>query len=95
MRTSSTTVVRALNDEDVEGLLAAGAPGDEYEAEARLIAEALEHLPETDFVVDRVTLIVADVCNRMFGPFNDDEMRARSAVYRRVAERIVGGDVAE
>jgi hypothetical protein len=91
MRTTSTAVVRALNDEDVEGLLAVGAPGDEYEAEARLIAEALERLPDTDFVVDRVMATVADVCNRMFGPFNEDELRTRSPVYRRVAERIVGG----
>ncbi len=91
MRTTSTAVVRALDDEDVEGLLAVGAPGDEDQVEGRLIAEALERLPDTDFVVERVMVIVADVCSRMFGPFNEDEMRTRSLVYRRVAERIVGG----
>lgn len=95
MRTTSAAVVAALNHEDVEGLLAVGAPRDEYETEARLIAEAVERLPDTDFAVERVTAIIADVCNRMFGPFREDEMRTRAPVYRRVAERIVGGTVAE
>lgn len=89
MRRSCTTVLLVLNAEDIEGLLAAGAPADEYETEARLISEALEHLPDDDALIDRVTAIVTEVWNRMFGPFRDEEMRRRVPVYRRVAKAII------
>ena len=95
MRTTSTAVVRALDDEDVEGLLAVGAPGDEYEVEGRLIAEALERLPDTDFVVERVMVIVVDARSRMFGPFNEDEMRMCSLCLPSSSRTDCGRHVAE
>jgi hypothetical protein len=86
---AATTVLRILNEEDIEGLLAVGAPHDEYEAEARLIIDELDRRPSRELDLDDVTTVVTNVCNQMFGPFDDEELGRRVPVYRRVAKRIV------
>lgn len=80
---------RALDEEDIEGLLRLGAPPDEYEEEARVIADTLARFSPQELVLDRVTTVVADVCSRMFGPFDDEQLRRRQPVYRQVAQRIL------
>jgi hypothetical protein len=82
-------VLAVLNEEDVEGLQALGACADEYDAEAQMIAAAVAQLGPNDLVPDRVLEIVADVCSRMFGPFDEEQLRRRQPVYSRVAERIL------
>ena len=82
-------VLRVLNEEDIEGLRASGAPIDEYEAEARMIADAIGQLCQEELEVDRVMAIVSDICSRMFGPFDEEQLRRRQPIYRRVAERIL------
>ena len=79
-----------LREEDVEGLIAIGAPPDEYADEARQIAEALEQLDSSNVGADRVLAIVAEVCSRMFGPFDSEEFQKRYPVYQRVARRVFG-----
>lgn len=88
-RMTTTAILSVLNEEDIEGLLAAGAPADEYEAEAQMIAEALARLGQHELVLDRVMAIVTDVCSRMFGPFDEEQVRRRQPVYRRVVQRIL------
>ena len=86
---SQRMVLSLLNSEDIEGLLAAGAPTDEYETEAAMITELLGGLSEGEWDLDRVTTIVADVCGQMFGPFAEDELNRRLPGYRRLARLIV------
>jgi len=90
-RNAASVILCVLNEEDIEGLLAAGAPAEEYEAEAKVIAEALDELQQHELVADRVIVIVSDVWTRMFGPFDEEQLRGRQPVYRRVAERIICG----
>jgi hypothetical protein len=40
----ATSIQHALNDEDPEGLLKLGAPADEYQSEAELIADLMVHV---------------------------------------------------
>lgn len=82
-------VLRILTQEDIEGLLVAGAPADEYETEAQMIAAALGRVRRSDLILDDVTTIVTDVCSRMFGPFDDEQLRRRQPIYRRVAQRLL------
>jgi hypothetical protein len=90
-RVSQPAVLLILNNEDIEGLLATGAPADEYETEAEMIAQLVDRLAEHEVSLDRVTGIVAGVCGRMFGPFDEDELHRRRPGYRRVARQIVEG----
>jgi hypothetical protein len=90
-RIAASAVLLVLNNEDIEGLLAAGAPADEYGTEAQMITQSLDGFPEHELSVERVTAIVADVCSRMFGPFDENELSRRLPGYRRVAKRIVDG----
>ena len=84
-----TLAVRGiLTEEDVEGLMQAGAPPDEYEAEAALIAGRIARLPQ---VVDEVSVleIVTEECLRSFGPFDSDQLARRRETYARIARRIL------
>lgn len=59
-----TVIDKALRESDIEGLIAGGAPADEYEGEAEMIAAAIGALPPADFthenVVEIITYIWAD-----------------------------------
>jgi len=88
MNISDGIVHRALDEADVEGLLQLGAPSDEYQPEAEMIANRLR---ATDAYPseDAVTAIVADVCREMFGAFDEKQSALRMPTYRRVAKRIL------
>jgi hypothetical protein len=88
-RLSQSVVLSLLKEEDLEGLQAAGAPADEYETEAAMIAQLVEEVPRGDMNLDRVTKIVADVWWQMFGPFDEDALGRRWPGYQRVARRMV------
>jgi len=87
--TTLATVQRILDEEDLEGLLKMGAPKDEYEPEARRIANAIGHLNAEQLTVDRVAHIVSTVWEDMFGPFHGQAGRKLLPTCRRIAERIV------
>jgi hypothetical protein len=85
-------IKRALDEEDVEGLLALGCPKDEYDSEAKLIEQKVRDL--TDFGKDNLELadaarIVREVCNAQFGPFEGAEAEQRRPHYDAVARKIV------
>ena len=82
-------VQRTLDEEDLEGLLAMGAPRDEYEPEARRIANAIGHLTPEQLTLERVMHVVSEVWEREFGPFSGDSARQLLPLCRRVAERIL------
>ena len=83
-----------LNDEDVEGLIAIGAPSDEYQHEAEQIIQAIEQkqvaLRETD-----IAILLENVWRRAFGPLSDDQMSARRGAFLRIAGRIARECAAE
>ena len=86
---SLATVQRILDEEDLEGLLAMGAPKDEYETEAQMIANALAGLTPEQLTLERVTHVVSAVWEQEFGPFEGEFARKLVPICRRVAERIL------
>jgi hypothetical protein len=89
MRIARSAILRLLNEVDVEGLLQAGAPSDEYAGEARDIAAAIAALAPGEFDETHMLQIVSSVCCQSFGPFDADQLSRRQPVYRHVAYRIL------
>jgi hypothetical protein len=84
-----------LNEYDVEGLVSAGAPGDEYDSEAELICEAIAK-QESAARSGRITRIeakqiVASVWKQMFD-LTDHQMQERNHALSAIADRVLGYD---
>lgn len=81
-----------LKFEDIEGLLSMGAPDDEYESEAEMIAdrmgEAEEKALNHRLTREEVENIVAAVWKQMFG-LSDERARQRQEAFAAVAARLV------
>lgn len=84
-------IQQILNEEDVEGLLGAGAPPDEYESEARLIAEAFGQAREPRLTEGNLMTVIENTWREMFGPFSEEQLQLRHAAFRRIAQRILAG----
>jgi hypothetical protein len=93
MTISRVQIQQVLNDEDIEDLLQAGAPSDEYEAEARVIAEAIAQTHESKLTEEVLTAVVKSTWAEMFGPFSEDQIRQRKAAFQRVARRLMAEQV--
>lgn len=89
MTISHVQIQQVLNDEDIEGLLQVGAPTDEYETEARMIAETITQAHESKLTEERLTAVVRSTWAEMFGPFSEDQLRQREAAFQRVARRVM------
>ena len=76
-----------LREEDVEGFIAQGAPGDEYDSEAQEIASALALLNEGQITEANVAAIVALVWAKSFDR-SSQEIEMRMSVFRRIAQRL-------
>jgi len=79
---------RAVNEEDIEGLIRMGSPSDEYEAEINKIGGD-PRLQAQDLTQDQVTIVVKDVWQEMFGPFPEEELLSRKPAIDRVAQKIM------
>ena len=51
---------------DVEGFIAEGAPADEYETEADLLFQEIEHFPTDDFILSKLAPILDDIWKNAF-----------------------------
>lgn len=78
----------ALRAEDIEGLLALGAPADEYNAEARDIAHAINKLQPSQLTEDHLVAVMVIVWAHAFDRSNE-EMNLRLPVLRRVAVQLL------
>jgi hypothetical protein len=76
-----------LNQEDIEGLLRLGAPNDEYETEAKMIAEALAEQKELADE-DRLSALVRVVWIKAFSPFSEAALSKRAPAFSRVAKNL-------
>jgi hypothetical protein len=88
MDISQNNLRELLNSEDIEGLLALGAPDDEYADEVRILASALSQIDGDDIPEDAVAEVVRRVWIRAFGPFTDADIERRSAAFRHLAHEI-------
>lgn len=77
--------------EDIEGLLSMGAPDDEYESEAKMIADRVgeaEQKTNDKITPEEVEHIVAAVWKEMFG-LSDEHARQRKHAFAAIAARLV------
>jgi hypothetical protein len=78
----------ALDAEDVEGLLEAGAPDDEYGSEAAMIAERLANVGASDGSEEQIIAVISAVWSRMFNR-SPSELEMRRPAFRRIARQIL------
>lgn len=85
-----------LNREDIEGLLATGAPRDEYEHEAKLIGRTIRGCQYAAPVSrEMIKEIVARIWRERFGPFSERDLANRESAFERVAVEISALDSGE
>lgn len=89
MKIMPNDVREVLNAADVEGLLRLGAPNDEYMSEAQMISEVIAQLDESELSQERIEEIVRNVWAKMFGPFSEEQISKRGAVFSHVAREIL------
>ena len=80
-----------LRHEDIEGLLAMGAPDDEYEPEAEMIVsrvrEAESNTPTHKITREEIEAIVSSVWKEMFG-LSEDQLGQRRQAFQSIAARL-------
>jgi hypothetical protein len=77
-----------LRQADIEGLLQAGAPIDEYASEAEIIVTALSALDAEQFNVETVELVLIDVWSNSFD-ISEADFSGRRVEIRSLANNIV------
>jgi len=88
MEISHSDLQQLLNLADIEGLLALGAPNDEYDHEARSIASVLRGINDASLTEDKLAEVVREVWIRAFGPFSVSDIEKRSRAFRQLAREI-------
>ena len=81
-----------LRHEDIEGLISMGAPNDEYESEAEMIADRLGEA-ELKAAHRRITRgetekIIREIWREMFD-LSDEQLRQRQAAFEAIATRLL------
>ena len=78
-----------LRHEDIEGLLSMGAPDNEYESEAEMIADRVGAAEKRGIITkEEVENVIASVWKEMF-ELSDEEVRHRGESFAKVAARLV------
>jgi len=91
--TSEDRIQRLLDQADIEGLLAAGAPADEYATEATMISRTMMRLRSdsaTGLTIDGIANVIREVWQEMFGPFEPAALAVREPAFRKIAVRCIG-----
>ncbi|MEJ0062398.1 MAG: hypothetical protein WDO70_04155 [Alphaproteobacteria bacterium] len=88
MTISLSNVESALFAEDIEGLLALGAPDDEYFPEAKDITAALTTLSKDRLTEANVIAVISLVWAKYFELSNDD-IEKRIPAFRRIAQNLL------
>jgi len=70
--------------EDIEGLIEMGAPGDEYNSEAKEIFEALKRFGKDQFTEDNIVVVISRVWKKMFD-LDEDDISKRMPAFKKVA----------
>lgn len=80
-----------LIQEDIEGLIEAGAPADEYDDEAAQIAASVSLLSHEKLKEETIIAIISLVWMKSF-ELAADELKLRLPAMMRVAGKIVSGE---
>lgn len=88
MKHTPSAINALLIEQDIEGLIAAGAPANEYEDEARHIAEAVNKLSPEQRSQQNIFAIVRQVWMESFD-LQQSEMLLRSEALLRTVHAIM------
>jgi hypothetical protein len=88
MKNLSKILELILKNEDIEGLIATGAPSDEYNLEAKYIAEGISKLKKDQINQETIVAIIAMVWANQFGQ-SPEEILLRVPSFIRVAENLM------
>lgn len=88
MNVDSAAISELFRQSDIDGLIASGAPEDEYEPEVDRIVAALEDLPHEEASVTAIADIFADVWAQMFGG-SEERMNRRRVDFDEIAEKVM------
>ena len=91
MTTRLEQVRELLRSEDIEGLISMGAPADEYDSEAEMVAERVQRAESVAWngrlARDEVIAILASVWKEMFD-LSDRELAPRRDAFETIATRV-------
>lgn len=87
MTISDKEIEQALQAEDVEGLIALGAPADEYAMEAEKIANILQSLTKDELNEKNIAAVIASVWAEMFNR-SAEELLQRAHAFQRIATQL-------
>lgn len=82
------SILQLLNEADIEGLLAVGAPADEYETEAEDIFQALQAIQPKNLSADAILAVVVSVWANSFG-LDESAIRQRHDAFRNIIRLIL------
>lgn len=85
---SSSAINAILIQEDMEGLIASGAPRDEYASEAAQIAEAINRLAASQITQENILAVLTVVWIRNYN-LPPHEMALRLSAMKKVAALII------
>ena len=88
MAISLTNIETALQQEDVENLLALGAPADEYLDEAKEIESALLSLTTSQLTEANIAAIISLVWVKHFG-LSSEDIKKRIPAFQQIAQRLL------
>jgi len=88
MAISLANVDEALREEDIEGFITLGAPGDEYSHEAQEITAALASLRVDQLTEANIVAILALVWAKAFNR-SPQEIKQRIPAFQHVANRLL------
>jgi hypothetical protein len=92
MTVLESEVNNALVSEDIESLIEAGAPDDEYSCEARGVVTALAMIDDSEISKETVAEMIRSVWSRSFGPFYEEDLDLRMPAFHNVARQILASD---
>lgn len=88
MVVSFNQVVELLRSLDIEDLIAAGAPLDEYDGEAKDIVRELTILPVHQTTTDQIIQIISEVWQKSFH-LNSDDIAKRMPQFIAFSQKII------
>lgn len=89
MRITTANINALLAEEDVEGLIEAGAPSDEYSDEAAQIAAVLLQLDHEQLTEDIILSAVSLIWLKNF-ELSEQDMKLRIPALERITRLILG-----
>lgn len=88
MKITVQTIASLLRQADIEGYIELGAPSDEYDSEAEVLALAFAELDAKEATVENIKAIVTEAWKQSFN-LGEAELGIRQSEIHNFAESIV------